>query len=393
MGHYFFPFIMAVVANSIMILAVYYLRKIPYFSNLFSVWFMVALYLVCVLRMFLPIEFPGMQIVLRDSVIYNFIVESVAVRTENAGISLSVIAYVLLGIWLVGSIIFAAITVYTYQTKSNYYLANSDLTTDEERAVFKRISAEILGDYKRLEIKKTDAVSAIMVMGYFRKCILLPEKSYSADELEMILRHECTHIKNKDLWLKLLVHIYCCIFWWNPFSYLLKHDLGFTLEMRCDLSVAKDFTDQQKAAYFETLTANCCQKAKDNKDDRNYFFICSELSDSRKNKELVKRTRAIAKDPPNKVGQAVVNTLVSLALVAVFVVSYFFIWQPDFGIEVDEEDYELADGGIIVDGSNGYLVRQEDGSYLMYIEDFPPVLVTKEEFEQGLFTGYPILEN
>ena len=384
---------MAVVANSIMILVIYFLRKIPYFSNLFSVWFMVALYLVCVLRMVLPIEFPGTQIVLRDSVIYNFIVESVAVRTENAGISLSVIAYVLLGIWLAGSIIFAAITVYTYQTKSNYYLANSDLTTDEERAVFKRISAEILGDDKRLEIKKTDAVSAIIVMGYFRKCILLPEKSYSADELEMILRHECTHIKNKDLWLKLLVHIYCCIFWWNPFSYLLKHDLGFTLEMRCDLSATKSFTDEQKSAYFATLTANCRQKKKDSKDDRNYFFICSELSDNRKNKELVKRTRAIAKDPPNKVGQAVVNTLVSLALVAVFVVSYFFIWQPFYGPNAEDTDYNLNEGDIIVDETNGYLVRQEDGSFLFYYSNYPPIPVTNEEMEEGMYDYYPILEN
>ena len=395
LGQFIFPFIMAVLTNSIMIMAIYFLRKIPYFSNLFGVWFMVVLYLVCVLRVFLPLEFPDVQIIVRDSFLYRFLINGVVERAQDSYVTSGIALYIILGIWLAGFVVFGVVSLVTHRTKKTYYLANYDFTTDEERTLFDRISREILGDSKRITLKKTDAVKSIMVIGYFHHYVLLPEKEYAPDELEMIFRHELTHIRNKDLWLKLLVHIYCCIFWWNPLSYLLKHDLSFTLEMRCDLSATKAFSDQQKETYFNALKANCRKRTKQDKDARNYFFICSEFTDNRKknraNKEFVKRTKAIAKDPPNKVGQAVVNTLVAIVLVGVVFVSYFFIWQPDFGIEVDSDNYNMTDvNGVIVDDTNSYLVMQEDGSYLFYYKDYPPMPVTKEEVDEGLFEGYPI---
>ena len=397
LGQFIFPFIMAVVTNSIMIVAIYFLRKIPYFSNLFSVWFMVVLYLVCVLRVFLPLEFPDVQIILRDNVVLNSLVNALMIRTSETMGEPSAYLYIIFAVWIVGIIAFAIVSVCTHHSKKTYYLANYDFTSDEEHRIFSRVKREVLGDKGDIVLKKTDAVKSIMVIGYFKKYVLLPEKEYSLDELEMILRHELTHIRNKDLWVKLLVHIYCCVFWWNPLSYLLKHDLSFTLEMRCDLSATKDFSDKRKEMYFNALKANCRKRTKQDKDTRNYFFICSEFTDNRKknraNKEFVKRTKAIAKDPPNKVGQAVVNTLVAIVLVAMVVVSYFFIWQPFYGYDADDDLYDLNEGAIVVDDTNSYLVRQDDGSYLFYYKEYTPEVVSAEEVEQGLYKGYPILEN
>jgi beta-lactamase regulating signal transducer with metallopeptidase domain len=388
---------MAVITNSLMIIVIYFLRKIPYFSNLFSVWFMVVLYLVCVLRMFLPLEFPGVQIILRDGTFLNAVVEALWMRVPDAASRPSIIVYVFLGVWAVGTIIFSIVSLSTHKSRKTYYLANYDFSTEEEKRIFAEVSEEVLHKTDRLYMKKTDAVRSIMVIGYFKRYVLLPVKDYLPDELEMIIRHECTHLKNKDLWIKLLVHIYCCIFWWNPFSYLLKHDLSFTLEMRCDLSATKDFSDQQKETYFNALKANCRKRTKQDKDARNYFFICSEFTDNRKknraNKEFVKRTKAIAKDPPNKVGQAVVNTLVAIVLVAVVFASYILIWQPFYSYDATNDDYNSGVFDEIADGDNSYLVKQENGTYLFYFSDFPPMEVSQEEIDEGLYIGYPILEN
>lgn len=391
-GQFIFPFIMAVITNSVMIVLIYFLRKIPYFANLFSLWFMVALYLMCVLRMFLPIEFPAVQIILRDSIIYSFFVETMAARTAQATIAPNSVLYILLGIWLVGVIVSLAISFYTQKAKTTYYLANYDFTTDAERGLFERVSGEILHDKYDVTLKRTDGVRYIMVIGYFKKYLLLPAKTFSKDELEMIFRHECTHIKNKDLWLKLLVHIYCCIFWWNPFSYLLKHDLGFTLEMKCDLGATKGLSDDKVKAYFETLTKNCHKKGKRDKDR---FFVCAELTDDAKNKDLVKRAAAIAKQSVMKTNHVAGTVIVAIAFIAVFAASYIFIWQPFYGDALDMEVFELNDengNGFIADESNSYLVKQEDGNYLFYAFDFPPEKVSKEEVEQGLYDIYPILE-
>lgn len=392
-GQFAFPFIMAVITNSIMIVAIYFLRKIPYFANLFSVWFMVVLYLVCVLRVFLPLEFPSVQVIIRDSGLYRFLINGVVDRAEDSYVTFGSALYIILAVWLIGTVVFGVASIMIHRSKKLYYLANYDFTTDDEKALFDRVSHEILGTHNRITLKKTDAVKSIMVIGYFQRVVLLPEKDYSVDELEMIFRHECTHVKNKDLWLKLLIHIYCCIFWWNPFSYLLKHDLDFTLEMRCDLSATRTFTDVQKAKYFDALTANCHTKTKGSKDDRNHFFICSELSNVRKSKELVKRMKAITIERPKKVGQITANVLVSLVLAVIFVVSYFFILQPFYGYDAENSNYNLLSGDEIADNSNSYLVKQADGSYLFYCMDYPPIPVSQEEVDDGLFIGYPILDS
>lgn len=391
-GSFIFPFIMAVITNSVMIVLIYFLRKIPYFANLFSLWFMVALYMMCVLRMFLPIEFPNVQIILRDDTLYHFLINSVVTRAEDSFVKIGYTAYIILTVMLIGSLIFMIVSIYTQRSKTNYYLANYDFTTDEEKALFSKIAFEVLNEKANITLKKTDAVNCIMVIGYFKKYLLMPNKEYSADELEMIFRHECTHIKNKDLWLKLLVHIYCCIFWWNPLSYLLKHDLSFTLEMKCDLSATQGLSDDRVKAYFETLTKNCHKKGKRDKDR---FFVCAELTDDAKNKDLVKRAAAIANQSVKKTNHAVGTVIVTIAFIAVFVASYIFIWQPFYSYDTDIENYELNDVngiGFIADESNSYLVKQEDGNYLFYVADYPPVPASKEEVEEGMYQGYPILE-
>ena len=48
-----------------------------------------------------------------------------------------------------------------------------------------------------------------------------------------------------------------------------------------------------------------------------------------------------------------------------------------------------ATGSIV---SNAYLVKNKDGTYQFYYSDYPPVPVSKEEMEEGIYEGYPIYE-
>ncbi|MFR8818119.1 MAG: M56 family metallopeptidase, partial [Butyricicoccus sp.] len=62
-------------------------------------------------------------------------------------------------------------------------------------------------------------------VGVLRRYIILPDKTYTDAELHYILLHEYTHFLNHDTTVKLLVTLYCIIFWWNPVVYLLQKDL------------------------------------------------------------------------------------------------------------------------------------------------------------------------
>ncbi len=52
-------------------------------------------------------------------------------------------------------------------------------------------------------------------VGVLRRYIILPDKTYTDAELHYILLHEYTHFLNHDTAVKLLVTLYCIIFWWN----------------------------------------------------------------------------------------------------------------------------------------------------------------------------------
>ena len=392
---YIFPLVMAVLTNSFMIVIIYFLRKLPIFSFLSGVWSMVALYLLCVLRVMLPIELFGSHLIIVEKTVYNALIDAMIVRHSDHH-SPSALLIAILVVWVAGALIIGIIFAVKQRSFRTYILSNCNDATDADRAALSRAAISVLGSDRNISLYKTDAVSRIMVMGYFKKMILLPVGDYSADQLDMIFRHECMHIKNKDLWIKLMIQIYCCIFWWNPFSYLLKHDLSFSLEMKCDLSVVRNFTPEQTLLYLNTLHTGSKPQMENRTDHRESFLVCAELSDVRKNNELIKRVKAITSDPPKRATSVIANTLAVLAVLSVFLGSYFVIVQSSFGTDVPDDQIDAPEGSSeiqMIDVSDAYLVKQDDGSYLLYIEGYPPVPVSKDEVDAGYYDGYPILEN
>lgn len=81
-------------------------------------------------------------------------------------------------------------------------------------------------------------------VGVLRRYIILPDKMYTDTELYYILLHEYTHFCNRDTAVKLLVTLFCIVFWWNPVVYLLQKDLEQTLELKCDRAIAQTLNAQ-----------------------------------------------------------------------------------------------------------------------------------------------------
>ena len=71
--------------------------------------------------------------------------------------------------------------------------------------------------------------------------------------LHLILLHEWQHFRNRDQWSKLLCYLLCCVFWWNPFLWLLKNKMDQLLELRCDFSVLEKIDTFQQDDYYEML--------------------------------------------------------------------------------------------------------------------------------------------
>jgi hypothetical protein len=89
--------------------------------------------------------------------------------------------------------------------------------------------------------------------GIIRPCIVLPFRDYSNDELSVIFKHELTHYKHKDLWIKLLSILAISLHWFNPVLKLFLNEMSAVCEIACDDAVLKNAELNERKQYGMTI--------------------------------------------------------------------------------------------------------------------------------------------
>ena len=92
-----------------------------------------------------------------------------------------------------------------------------------------------------------------MLTGLIKPVILLPEKSIADDEMELILEHELTHYKHKDLWVNLIAVLAISIHWFNPILYFCLPAIYGDGESYCDETVLKNKNKDYRRFYGEVI--------------------------------------------------------------------------------------------------------------------------------------------
>ncbi len=111
---------------------------------------------------------------------------------------------------------------------------------------------------KELNIKRhirlrasADAMSPMLVGGIF-PVVYIP-KINNKEKEKMIYRHELTHYKNRDLYLKWFSLFVNALHWFNPLSYVLSSNISEVCELSCDISVIKRLNEEDKKLYMNTI--------------------------------------------------------------------------------------------------------------------------------------------
>ena len=94
--------------------------------------------------------------------------------------------------------------------------------------------------YRTLRVFSSPRVASPMLIGFFFPKVIMPHVSYSTSEMQMILKHEYTHYKRRDIWYKLLLSIALALHFFNPFIYIMCYLANRDLELSCDEIVVKD---------------------------------------------------------------------------------------------------------------------------------------------------------
>lgn len=105
----------------------------------------------------------------------------------------------------------------------------------------------------RVELSCNALVISPMLLGFFRPCIVLPDRKLEEKDLSYILVHELIHCKQRDMFYKWLVQVVVCVHWFNPFVYLLEKEVNKSCELSCDEMVLSVFGDSAKREYGDML--------------------------------------------------------------------------------------------------------------------------------------------
>lgn len=362
----FYSCLMAMIASSTMIVVIYFLKKTKYFANTFGVWFMALLYILSFFRLLVPVEIPSVQIVLGDSVVLPSVMDLLENRSElTAGLPCKAM-YILGSISVVVTIVLL-LTFFIRQLRFVLAILHTENhATENEQRMLSSISRRVFSRRTMMKLVKSDFVSVPMVVGVLRSVVVVPNKEYSFDELELILYHECTHLKNHDLWLKLLVHIYCCVFWFNPIVYLLKSDIDFILEVKCDNAVCRRLSEERKLDYAKLV--NDSARGYQNRRDNAYLMTAGFASTN--TSRHICRMNSMLK--PFSTGLKLPTMVVSLIMAAICVLSYVFIWQPDYS----NSDELNVTSSIVSDISYSELIP--DDRYIEQVENSDYVFSRKQ---------------
>lgn len=172
------------------------------------------------------------------------------------------VAKMLFILWGMGMLAYAIWQAYSYM--SFLYLAR-EAGQLAERDTLHRVLAEqkqSLGIRRNIPLVVTPAADCPMLAGFVRPALYLPDEALSEQEAMFIFRHELTHYKRGDLWLKLLLTAAKMVHWFNPLVYLMARFAQEDIELACDDAVVRGMDGAARRAYGETILRSAAAQVK-----------------------------------------------------------------------------------------------------------------------------------
>lgn len=373
-----FSFVTAVLLSSLLIVVLYLSRKSVKTIRMLNFGYLACLYLFCLGRMFFSVELPFAAVISAPSLMnpLHDVNEANLPMMEGAFL----VSDLLLLVWAVGSILLFA------QFLIRYHRGKWDIERlpKQENQVLQKILDELQRGNKRpipIQVLCCSGLSTPCGIGLLRRQILLPSQEYTEEELFHILSHELQHFQTHDLLVKWMIRVFQCLFWWNPLVYLLGKDMDQVLEIKCDLSVVKNYSRQETLAYMRTIKNQLEQAihtekivpvasaslvgnfAMSNVEER-FLYLAESLKPNQR-KELPKPAFAVL-------------------FAALIMASYSFVLQSSYEApELDENGEKIQ----YMQEDEIKLLHKKDGSYQEICQDElvkVPNYIAEEMIEQGV---------
>lgn len=257
-------------SGTIMILVAIVIRALS--INRLSKKMFVLLWEVIILRLLLPFSIPSMlsvysfvgrntpvQDTLLNTPVGNVIPQAAEGTVNvNAAVQAQVLQNDVSGlsvwqvVWIVGVVLCAAFFIISYL---RCYIEFKTSLPVHSEFVAKWLVEHPLK--RSVQIRQSDRISAPLTYGIIKPVVLMPKKTDWEDEkqLQYVLTHEYIHIRSFDTVWKLVAAAALCVHWFNPAVWVMYFFLNRDIELSCDESVVRQFGDNSKVSYANTLIA------------------------------------------------------------------------------------------------------------------------------------------
>lgn len=200
----------------------------------------------------------------------------------------------LIGIWITGVSIFAILMVVC-----NIHMY---LKVKRQRVLLKRKDIPI-------KVYRCERIKVPCLFGFFRPSIYLTEECLIDEKMEkQILTHEYVHYKQKDHIWSIIRCICLVLYWYHPFVWVAARLSGTDSELSCDWNTIMILGNENRADYGRTLIRISCE----NNNQKNPFMCATGITND--TKELKKRLKIIVNNTKKSVILAVTAIMVSLCL-------------------------------------------------------------------------------
>ena len=303
-------------------------------------------------KLLFPIEVES-TIEISSFQIYPAIIAFLGKKLFTIGGFVVQVRWLLLAVWMTGTVCIAWSRIRFYRQLVRRFGHLPSICDESYLKILEEVKRENGYAFETTVIVDGN-IQTILEYGYFRQIIFMPNAMYSQDELRYIFLHELEHFANKTNWIKLVVIILECVFWWNPLIYPFRNACSHLLEVYCDSCVSKKMDKREKIAYLGCLIQEMKRESSVLCSKKKYHFSSQFFWQS----NLKQRFSVMMQYERNRKFE--IGTY--FVVFALFFLSYGFVLQPAY--KSPEVDFNY-----IYD--EDYTIVPDNGGYILYIEDEP----------------------
>ena len=123
-----------------------------------------------------------------------------------------------------------------------------------------KLAAE-LGIRRSVELRQGPVQGSPQMVGIGRPVVIISRTDLTSQERRIVLYHELSHYKHRDLWWQIAMELMICLNWFNPLCYGIRKKLTLWCETACDAWACRQrgerFTIKE---YGQTVLSFCHQR-------------------------------------------------------------------------------------------------------------------------------------